>query len=397
MRGKLIELFGEMRKAPESKPRFARIGTPSKQLLHEVPKSPTNAELSQDERIDETLLWYDFEIIDSAPYKLFSGGPTFRSLIPWGSNEQTQSSHSRQAVCNQIQTSRDATWFSYAVLMERRGSISDSSGWVIFLEVGGDYAGQGGFEYKQTEDVLKSLMDWVDVSEFEVDLQALWKFYYSKIGKAVKDPLSGVADESIRFRLDELPRLYPPIHGRMMRQRSRTVNTSAAESDQNKEEQVPASRIVAAIVSCNMLSNKVLGCQFFNASPEVVDTLYTPCRNENEFKIKIGALSLLFDIELKLLRGKVRDARDDWKSIKLLREWAEQNSLRCDAYMFEIWKNIVDLRNTSFPFHRTNERILLVLSFFGQAYPPNYEQLWKVILNRLLTSLLMLIELSRKI
>lgn len=179
----------------------------------------------------------------------------------------------------------------------------------------------------------------------------------------------------------------------LVQKTSLTLNNLAAESEQNGERQLLASQIVNAIVSCNLLSNKVLGCEFFNASPEIVNTLHTPCRNENEFKIKIGALSLLFDVELKRFREKVRDAEDDWKSIKLLGKWAEQNSLTYDPYMFEVWRNVVELRNTSFPFHKTDERILRVLSFFGQAYPPNYEELWKVILNRLLASLMKLIEL----
>ena len=108
-------------------------------------------------------------------------------------------------------------WYSYAMLMERAGTTSDNSGWLVFLEVGGDYAGQGGLEYYHTESMLKQLKKWVEVSEFEINLSSFWKFYRDKINRAVKNPLGSVSDtELMRFRLNEFERLSPHIRGRLL-------------------------------------------------------------------------------------------------------------------------------------------------------------------------------------
>jgi hypothetical protein len=156
----------------------------------------------------------------------------------------------------------------------------------------------------------------------------------------------------------------------------------AAESPDNEERVALAASIVEELVACSMLSKEKLGFDFFNCSPDNISALYTPCKDGNDFKMKIGALANLFEVDLKPFRALVRNAQDDWKSIKLIEEWAKQNSVSFDPTMPEVWRKIVDMRNSTFPFHKTDQRLLAIVSYFGQSYPPEYPILWKEILTR---------------
>jgi hypothetical protein len=197
---------------------FVRKGKPDKRLLVGILRPPQAVEMSPHEKLDAMLLWYDnLEIIDSARSKLFSGGPTFRSLLHGEVLNRVRHGTREKLRVIRFKHPSSPSWFSYAILMEWRGTISDSSGWLIFLEVGGDYSGQGGLEYSLAESMLKQLKKWVLVSDFEIALESLWEFYHDKIEKAVKSSLGGASDtELMRFRLNEFERLAPHVLGRML-------------------------------------------------------------------------------------------------------------------------------------------------------------------------------------
>ena len=161
----------------------------------------------------------------------------------------------------------------------------------------------------------------------------------------------------------------------------------AAESPEHADRLVLASKIVEVLVDCNLLSKNRLGFEFFNCSPDAVNVLHTPCRDGDDFKIKIGALANMFEIGLKPFRELISNAKDEWKSIKLFEEWAKQNSLSYDPLVLEIWRNIVEMRNATFPFHKTDQRLLAVISYFGQSFPPKYPELWHEILTRFAISI----------
>lgn len=92
-----------------------------------------------------------------------------------------------------------------------------------------------------------------------------------------------------------------------------TLERLTIESEHNRDRQILASRIVETIVACNLLSERVLRFRFFNVPPETISRLHTPCNDENEFKMKIGALAVMFEIDLKMFKTLIRNAQDDWK------------------------------------------------------------------------------------
>lgn len=185
----------------------------------------------------------------------------------------------------------------------------------------------------------------------------------------------------------EAERLTSELSRALGGQNQKKLQQLAGESEENRERQTLASDIVQEIVSCNLLAKRKLSFEVFNCSPEVVNFLHTPCTSGDSFKMKIGALASIFEIELKPLKALVKDGRNDWKSIKLIEALANQNSWTYDPKIFEVWRAIVYLRNATFPYHATDTRIVDLISFFGQTFPPDYAELWKAILKSLLVSI----------
>lgn len=68
-----------------------------------------------------------------------------------------------------------------------------------------------------------------------------------------------------------------------------------------------------------------------------------------------------------------------------------------DPDMLATWRNIVELRNATFPFHPTDQRFLELVAFFGQNYPPDLAKLWMDVLNRFLVSITKLRDLLSKL
>ena len=155
----------------------------------------------------------------------------------------------------------------------------------------------------------------------------------------------------------------------------------AEQSEQNGKRGLLANQIVRTLVDCNIYGQKMLTQELFKISPETVNELHTACTNQDEFQMKIGALAVVFETNLEHLKTKVKNAQDSWKSIKLIEEWCKQ-SKTLDPKVFNVWRSIVDLRNATFPYHPTDSRIVELISFFGEKFPPNYTQLWNVILGK---------------
>ncbi len=189
---------------------FSLQGVPDKGLFGALTATPLPPKLSLNEKIDEALLWYQYEIIDSARSKIFSGSSTFISLLHGEIMERQMHDIDDKLEIIRFKHSGTPTWFSYGLLMERFGSLSDFSGWLIFLDVGGDYAGLGGTEYALTETALKyyNRRGRLNVTEFEVDLKSLKGFFIHKTRHALSGIEHGQGFSDIaRFRIDELEKL----------------------------------------------------------------------------------------------------------------------------------------------------------------------------------------------
>jgi len=149
-----------------------------------------------------------------------------------------------------------------------------------------------------------------------------------------------------------------------------------------------AAQIVDELRTINILFNNITGIQnLFSEDIQVVSQLHTPCRTREDYWMKIGSLALLFEREVKSLRKLVKNPAPAWKSIKLIEVWLQQNNIPYDLELVQVWKNIKELRNATFPYHSGDARIVNILQFFDQGFPPDYTKLWDPILEKFLESL----------
>jgi hypothetical protein len=192
--------------------------------------------------------------------------------------------------------------------------------------------------------------------------------------------------QNVETMRTETEKLRSELNEAVKKPNQEKLQELAAVSSDNESRAALAASIVEELVACNMLTNQKLGFESFSCSPETINALHTACKDADDFKLKIGALANLFSIDLKPLRALIRNAQDDWKSIKLLEEWAKQNSVAFEPTMFEVWRKIVDMRNSTFPYHATDQRFLSLVSYFGQSYPPKYPELWKGVLTKLVVT-----------
>jgi hypothetical protein len=186
---------------------FALKKMPDKGLLGNLINKSEIPILSPNEKIDQLLLWYQFEVIDSARAKLFSGGSTLRSLILGELGERKANGVKDKLEAIRFVHHEGVPVFSYAILIERFGTLSDLSGWLIFMEVGGDYQGMGGSEYRSIEEVLWNNKDYINVRQFDVDSSMLRDYFTSK------DP-----SETARLRssLSDMDRKHADALGRLL-------------------------------------------------------------------------------------------------------------------------------------------------------------------------------------
>ncbi len=166
---------------------FVTKRIPDKSSFRDLTSQPPIGVLSRNEQIDQFLLWYQHEVVDSANKKIFNGSSAFISLL-----RGEIAVRAEHQVEDQIQVVRfkhpgNPVMFSYGVLLERGGTISDMSGWMIFLETGGDYAGNGGDAYMMTEHTLNRFARSVEVREMVVSRKELEDFFLAKIGEEYHD------------------------------------------------------------------------------------------------------------------------------------------------------------------------------------------------------------------
>jgi len=120
---------------------------------------------------------------------------------------------------------------------------------------------------------------------------------------------------------------------------------------------------------------------------KIVNSLYTPCSNENDFTAKLAGLAALFEVELAPLRRLVKEA-GDLRSIRLVEKWLQDNTIVYDPNMIETWRNIISLRNMA-PLHAKTRagELMRALNFFGITFPINYPRFWNAILDKFSVSL----------
>ncbi|MFC1741608.1 hypothetical protein ACFL3V_03680 [Nanoarchaeota archaeon] len=119
-------------------------------------------DLTEQEILDETLFWYECEVLDSSKSHIFNGVTAFVKLLMGVVEFKAKIGDDEKAYVTKFvhpQNDTDSD-YSYGILIQSYGSIgSDFSGWIIFYDCCGDYSGFSGQEHAHAEHFIKEYID----------------------------------------------------------------------------------------------------------------------------------------------------------------------------------------------------------------------------------------------
>lgn len=116
--------------------------------------------LSFDDKIQEALYWYPFEIIDSENTSIHLGVPSFNTML---AGTVTLRNNRKSAFPNTIVVkfthpnsgNENKNNYSYGILIDSKPAVGHHiCGWVIYQNVCCDYSGFSGMEYMETEKLI---------------------------------------------------------------------------------------------------------------------------------------------------------------------------------------------------------------------------------------------------
>lgn len=152
-----------------------------------------------------------------------------------------------------------------------------------------------------------------------------------------------------------------------------------------------AAKITRSIKTCNMFFATLTQIPIFTEDIEAISSLHLPCYGADDFKIKIGGLAELFQIDVKKWEPILKNF-EPWmkRANTLLLKWLDENNIAYDHKKVKVWDAIIELRNSSFPYHPSNPESLKLIQFFHGSFPIKYPDLYGYILKMFLESLDML-------
>lgn len=153
-----------------------------------------------------------------------------------------------------------------------------------------------------------------------------------------------------------------------------------------------ARRLTNSIKNCNMLFQDLTKIpSLFKEDIQAISALHQPCFNDDDFRIKVGSLAELFQVPQNEWKAILKNFDPKKKRANiLLIQWLKEQEIPYDQHKVKVWDAIIELRNSSFPYHPTHRRVIKIVRFFNQSFPLNYVEFYESILESLLESLEML-------
>ena len=141
-------------------------------------------QLTEQEKIHELFLWYNSEVIDSAKMNTFNGAMAFIILLEGSASLKKLSGKKDPVqVLRILHKAEHGHDYSYGILIELGGIVSDYSGWMVFYDVCGDYSGFSGMQHTHIESRIKFHLKRksIEIREKEMSLETLKKHLLKKI------------------------------------------------------------------------------------------------------------------------------------------------------------------------------------------------------------------------
>ena len=132
----------------------------------------------------------------------------------------------------------------------------------------------------------------------------------------------------------------------------------------------------------NLLFKKKYEFELFGVDEKAIFTIMKACHSEEDFTYHIQALALLIE-EINHVKLKVGEGVDNnLKSVGLLSKFLDEHNIGCKENVIQPLKEIYKIRSANFPVHRTDtESVTLIINLIGK-FPPNWEELWQILLQK---------------
>jgi hypothetical protein len=146
-------------------------------------------------------------------------------------------------------------------------------------------------------------------------------------------------------------------------------------------------KIVQERRNINLIFSEKFKTKLFRDNEMAILDIRKLCSNEEDFNNRIQSLTTLID-EIKTEELKKHPSKTVSGTINLLQAFLKDKFPSYDKTIITNLRNVVTLRSKKYPIHRDDPRFLEALKYFGfQKLPPDWGELWEVVLKKYFESL----------
>ena len=159
--------------------------------------------LSLQRDIQRKFLWYDVELVDASA-TIFSGVLTFVALLNGAVVFRRRVGNHDPVLIMRVKHPAGGAGrhdYSYGLLLEAHGTVSDYSGWLLFYDCCGDYSGFAGSQHALAEQEIKEHLEQktIEIQEVTITKSKLLEVMHGNLLSTTKDVM--LASEQTQSKL----------------------------------------------------------------------------------------------------------------------------------------------------------------------------------------------------
>ena len=156
-----------------------------------------------EKRLDSFFYWHDIDVLDTNKIHVFNGASAFISVLIGEVEKYEIFNINDTVIVARIKhpVSYKKNDRSYAILLRSGGFITDTSGWLIFLDCGTDYSGTGGYLTHQIETFLNKYekVKKIEIQEISISSDDFLQYLKQKrLPSKIRD-IQNETDEIVRL------------------------------------------------------------------------------------------------------------------------------------------------------------------------------------------------------
>lgn len=170
--------------------------------------------------LDYYFLWYEMDVLDKGDVRMFNGVPAFLSVV-MGAYRLRQSFGNEDPIVvrvfkHPVTRFEKGYEYSYAMLMEVYGMLSDYSGWLVFSDCAGEYSGHPEPECQMARKWLKRMEKDGEVKLEEITIAPNhFKRYLQENGRVLVETDRGLTIMDSREVIESMREMISISRGKL--------------------------------------------------------------------------------------------------------------------------------------------------------------------------------------